>query len=134
VALVVGYDPHPASRAALVFAGDLAGALNVPVHVVHVVAGPDAAEGDVDLERQRVADALAGTDLQWTYHRITGDPAEVLVEAADEHSALMLVVGRPETRVEATLGHLVTGSVARKVLRHSHRPVVVVPEYGGGLG
>ncbi|WP_343601093.1 universal stress protein [Mycobacterium sp.] len=132
MALVVGYDPHPASRAALVFAGELAGALNVPVHVVHVVDGPGTPERDADLERQRVGDALGGADLQWAYHRITGDPAEVLVEAADEHSALMLVVGRPEHGVEAALGHLVSGSVARDVLRNSRRPVAVVPEYGGG--
>jgi nucleotide-binding universal stress UspA family protein len=131
VALVVGYDPHPASRAALVFAGELAGALNVPVHVVHVLDGGQPTQRDSDRERQRVADALGGRDLQWTYHLVSGDPAQVLIEAADEHSALMLVVGRPETGVEATLGHLVTGSVARNVLRHSRRPVVVVPEYGG---
>jgi nucleotide-binding universal stress UspA family protein len=128
--LVVGYDRHPASRAALVFAGELAGVLNVPVHVVHVVDGPDPR--DADLERQRVADALGGPDLQWIYHRMTGDPAQLLVKAADEHSAMMLVVGRPERGVEATLGHLVAGSVARNVLRHSRCPVLVVPEYGGG--
>ncbi|MBO0879756.1 MAG: universal stress protein [Mycobacterium sp.] len=132
MALIVGYDRHPASRAALVFAGELAGALNVPVHVVHVLDGSDTTDRDADLERQRVADVLGAADLQWTYHRTRGDPAESLLEAADEHSALMLVVGRPQRGVEATLGHLVTGSVTRNVLRHSHRPVVVVPEYGGG--
>lgn len=36
MALVVGYDRHPVSRAALLFAAELAGALNVPLHVVHV--------------------------------------------------------------------------------------------------
>ncbi|MGH3555622.1 MAG: hypothetical protein ACRDT5_24130, partial [Mycobacterium sp.] len=97
-----------AGRAALVFAGEFAGALNVPVHVVHVVDGPGSpaaskvsdrtTERDPDIERQRVADAL---------------------------------VGRPEHGVEAALGHIVSGSVARNVLRHSRRPVVVVPEYGG---
>ncbi|BBZ15338.1 universal stress protein [Mycobacterium branderi] len=128
MALVVGYDRHPAGRAALVFAGELAGALNVPLHVVHVVNGRGA---DFDAERQRVADALGAADLQWTYHQIRGDPAEVLVQVADEHSASMLVVGRPQHGPEAALGHVVTGSVARNVLRHSRRPVVVVPEYGG---
>lgn len=128
MALVVGYERHPASRAALVFAGELAGTLNMPVHVVHVVDGPG---GDSEAERQRVADALGAADLQWTYHRIRGDPAEVLLAAAEEHSASMVVVGRPQHGVEAALGHMVTGSVARNVLRHSLRPVVVVPEYGG---
>jgi nucleotide-binding universal stress UspA family protein len=132
VVLVVGYDSRPASRAALVFAGELAGALNVPVHVVHVVDGPDANPGDADSEGRRVRDALGGADLQWTYQRTSGDPADVLVQAADEHAATMLVLGRPEQGVEAAFGHLVTGSVARRVLRHSPRPVVVVPEYRGG--
>lgn len=130
--LVVGYDSHPASRAALVFAGELAGALNVPVHVVHVADGPDAAERDTDVERRRVGDALGAADVQWTYQSSPGDPADVLLEAADKHSALMLVLGRPEQGVEATFGHLMTGSVARNVLRHSPRPVVVVPEYMAG--
>ncbi|WP_045376778.1 universal stress protein [Mycobacterium kyorinense] len=81
MALVVGYDRDPAGRAALLFAGELAG-------------------------------ALGAADLQWTFHQIRGDPAEALLDVA-------------------ALGHIVSGSVARNVLRHSHRPVVVVPEYGG---
>jgi nucleotide-binding universal stress UspA family protein len=42
----------------------------------------------------------------------------------------MLIVGRPEHGVGAAVGHLITGSVARNVLRRSNRPVVVVPEFG----
>lgn len=137
--LVVGYDRHPASRAALVFAGELAGALNVPLHVVHVVddaddsattptssAGGGAHDGDP--ERQHVADALG--DVQWTYHRLRGDPTTALLEMANHHRASMLIVGRPEQGIGAAIGHMITGNVARHLLRRSNRPVVVVPEFG----
>lgn len=139
--LVVGYDRHPASRAALVFAGELAGALNVPLHVVHVVDDADdddtapttstrhGAE-DLDAESHYVADALDAADVQWTYHRLRGDPATVLLETTNQHSASMLIVGRPEHGIGAAVGHIITGNVARNLLRRSNRPVVVVPEFG----
>jgi nucleotide-binding universal stress UspA family protein len=131
--LVIGYDRHPASRAALVFAGELAGALNVPLHVVHVAddaddAGTGFGGEDVDAERQHVADALG--DVQWTYDRLQGDPAATLLEVTNRHGASMLIVGRPEQGIGAAVGHLITGNVARKLLRRSNRPVVVVPEFG----
>jgi len=138
VVLVVGYDRHPASRAALVFAGELAGALNVPLHVVHVVDDADDADTappnstsrdeDLDAQHQHVADALG--DVQWTYHRLRGDPATVLLEATNQHRASMVIVGRPEHGIGAAFGHMITGNVARNLLRHSNCPVVVVPEFG----
>jgi nucleotide-binding universal stress UspA family protein len=138
VVLVVGFDRHPASRAALIFAGELAGALNVPLHVVHVVDDADDAvtapttttSRGADTESQYVADALDAANVSWTYHRLRGDPATVLLDTTNEHSASMLIVGRPEHGVGAAVGHLITGSVARNVLRRSNRPVVVVPEFG----
>jgi nucleotide-binding universal stress UspA family protein len=139
VVLVVGYDRHPASRAALVFAGELAGALNVPLHVVHVVDDADdacaarassagAGGDDLDPERQHVGDAVG--EVQWTYHRLRGDPVTTLLEASSQHGASMLIVGRPEQGIGAAFGHLITGNVARNILRRSNRPVVVVPEFG----
>lgn len=141
MALVVGYDAHPASRAALSFAADLAGALNVPVHVVHVIGcdvgsltgasagSPNATEQHFDAERQHIGDALDSAGVQWGYHLVPGDPVDALLEAADEHAASMLVIGRPEQGIGAAVGHFVTGAVARNLLRRSHRPVVVVPEF-----
>ena len=137
--LVVGYDRHSASRAALVFAGELAGALNVPLHVVHVVDDSDDAGAarassagtggeDLDAERQHVRDALG--EVQWTYHRLRGDPVTALLEMTNRHGASMLIVGRPEQGIGAAFGHLITGNVARNLLRRSNRPVVVVPEFG----
>ena len=138
--LVVGYDRHSASRAALVFAGELAGALNVPLHVVHVVDDADDAvtapamscpgTADHDAESQHVGDTLGGADVQWTYHRLRGDPATVLLDTANQHGASMLIVGQPEHGIGAAVGHLITGNVARNLLRRTNRPVVVVPEFG----
>jgi nucleotide-binding universal stress UspA family protein len=140
VVLVVGYDRHPAGRAALTFAGELAGALNVPLHVVHAVNdGDDATSGPTNstsasdgavAEPEHLGDALDAAHVLWTYHRLTGDPATILLDAADEHSAAMLILGRPEQGLGATVGHIITGNVARNVLRRSTRPVVIVPEFG----
>jgi nucleotide-binding universal stress UspA family protein len=141
VVLVIGYDRHPASRAALVFAGELAGALNVSLHVVHVVDDADDAltapgtsaglgADHPDAEHLHVGDALGATDVQWTYHRLRGDPAKVLLEATNQYAASMLIVGRPEQGIGAAVGHIITGNVARNLLRRNNRPVVVVPEFG----
>ena len=138
MALVLGYDRHPAGRAALTFAGELAGALNVPLHVVHVISdGDDATGGPTNStsasasdETRHLEDALDAAHVQYTYHRLTGDPATILLDAANEHSAAMLILGRPEQGLGATVGHIITGNVARNVLRHSTRPVVIVPEFG----
>lgn len=137
MALVVGYDRHPASRSALLFAGELAGALNVPLHVVHVA---DLSDSDLGAEPPKpaedelrpVRDALESTGVQWTYHRLSGDPVAALIEAASQHAAWMIVVGRPEQGLGATLAHIVSGAVARNLIRRSPRPVVVVPESVNG--
>lgn len=52
-----------------------------------------------------------------------GDAAEQLVKAAMEHAADLVVVG---TRGLGTFGRLLLGSVARKVLLHTHASVLVV--------
>jgi len=139
VALVVGYDRHRASRAALVFAAELAGALNVPVRIVHVSDMADRSLGtdpaptaeaeqrQAAHERDYIATLLRGTEVQWSYHVMQGDPATALLQAATVRHANMIVVGRPEQGFSAALGHMISGAVARTLIRHSQRPVVVVP-------
>ena len=145
MALVVGYDRHPASRAALLFASELAGALNSPVHVVHVVDVSDspiydspamsaeAAQRRLDAEREHVGEALDAAHVQWTYHLLEGDPVNVLLKTADEYAATLIVVGRPQHGIGPALSHIVTGAVTRNLLRHSTRPVAVVPEFADSL-
>jgi nucleotide-binding universal stress UspA family protein len=54
-----------------------------------------------------------------------GPTARVLIDAADESDASMLVVG---TRGLGPLSGLLLGSTSRKLLYSSHLPVVVVPQ------
>ena len=138
MALVVGYDRHAASRAALLFAAQLAGALNVALHVVHVTDVSDSTLGaepptsaddrrHLQAEQRPVRAVLESTGVQWSYHLVSGDPVAALIEAASEHAASMVIVGRPEQGIGATLGHIVSGAVARGLIRRCPRPVVVVP-------
>lgn len=143
MALVVGYDYHPASRAAVLFAGELAHAMNTAVHVVHIVdiadspisGAPISSAGADDKRltsgRQHVADYLDAAHVQWTYRVLNGNPVTALVDAADECAAMLIVIGRPQHGIGPALGHVVTGAVARNLLRTSSRPVAVVPEFGG---
>lgn len=145
MSLVVGYDRHPASRAAVLFAAELAGALNVPVHVVHVVDMSDSAisgtstgsaeavERRLSAERQHVGEALDATHVEWAYHLLTGDPVKALLKTADDCAARLIVVGRPQHGIGPALSHIVTGTVTRNLLRHSTRPVAVVPEFADSL-
>lgn len=139
--LVVGYDQHAASWAALSFAAALAVRLNACLHIVHVVdledypVDPDAADWEeggqtqLNAEREQVRFALKGVDRPlWSYTAVRGEPVRCLLDAADKHEALMLVVGTPEHGLSATVNHLLAGSIERGLLRKSGRPVVVVPE------
>lgn len=141
VDLVVGYNEHAASWAALSFAAALAVRLNACLHIVHVVdledypVDPDAADWEeecqtqLEAEREQVRFALKGVDRPlWSYTAVRGEPVRSLLDAAERHEALMLVVGTPEHGLSATVDHLVAGSIARGLLRRSGRPVVVVPK------
>lgn len=145
MALVVGYDRHPASRAALLFAGGLARALDMPVHVVHAVdrsdsafigtpdGAADAVERRLSGERQHVGQILDAAYVRWTYHLLDGDPVAAILKTADDCAATLIVVGRPQHGIGPSVSHLVTGAVARNLLRHSTRPVAVVPEFADSL-
>ncbi|QLL05347.1 universal stress protein [Mycobacterium vicinigordonae] len=141
MALVVGYDRHPASRAAVLFACELAGALNVPVHVVHVVdisdgvisgssgESSDAVKRRLDTERRHVGEALDAAHVRWEYHLLNGEPVKALLKIAEDCAAILIVVGRPQHGIGPTLSHIVSGTVTRNLLRRSTRPVAVVPEF-----
>ena len=141
MALIAGYDRHPASRAALAFAAELAAGLKVPLVVVHVADLSDMVIGSeqptsaddrhAELERQRI-DALLASDVRWSYTLVGGDPVDALIAAAGQYAATMIVVGRPQQGISATIGHIVSGAVARNLVRRSPIPVAVVPEPADG--
>jgi nucleotide-binding universal stress UspA family protein len=53
-----------------------------------------------------------------------GKPYEVILKVADEWYADIIVIG---THGRGGLSHLIMGSVAQKVIRHSKKPVLAIP-------
>lgn len=74
---------------------------------------------------RRGADDLQQGGLTATAELREGDPADQLIQAANESGAELIVVG---SRGLSTLPRLVLGSVARKVLLHASQSVLVVRE------
>jgi nucleotide-binding universal stress UspA family protein len=53
-----------------------------------------------------------------------GKPYEMILKVADEWEADLIVLG---THGRTGLKHLLVGSVAEKVMRHSAKPLVIIP-------
>jgi nucleotide-binding universal stress UspA family protein len=133
--IVVGYDGTEASERALGRAGELATAFGSSVIVTSVspvMTGAAHGGGSVDptdppeehealLERGRAT--LAEHGIQADTVLATGDPAEAIVELAQQRSADLIVVGTREPGFwERLLGH----SVSAAVQRHARCDVLIV--------
>jgi len=70
--------------------------------------------------------ALAAHRGGWTYQTGRGDPARLLISVADEHDALMIVVGSRGEGLHVFVERLISPSVAHRLIEHSRRPVLVV--------
>jgi nucleotide-binding universal stress UspA family protein len=137
--LIVGHCRDTATDHALAVAAELGRRLGARLHVVHAVVlddypiDPDAADweeqGERALaeERHHVEAALTRTGLPWTYQSCRGDPAKALATAADEHNALMIVVGTRGEGLRATLSRVIQPSVSHALIEQQHRPVLIVP-------
>ena len=138
--VLVATDFSLTSREAVHAARDLAAALGATLHVVHVIPDPARLPWSVDT-------GIAFLDLEksWRAHAertlldlcrrsrlpastLTavrcGDAAEEILEEAERVTAGFVVLG---THGHGRLARLVLGSVADKVLRHTRRPVLIVP-------
>jgi nucleotide-binding universal stress UspA family protein len=139
--LVVGHGQDPSSDRALLTAIDLGRRLGGRLHVVHVidlhdypinVDAPDWEErgaAAVAAEQRHVQRLLAGAPVPWTYEARHGDPAKVLGSAADEHDALLIVVGSRGEGLRRALCRLVDPSISHGVIQRQRRPVLVVPAH-----
>jgi nucleotide-binding universal stress UspA family protein len=84
-------------------------------------------------ERQRVVathlEGLIGSPVETEVH--VGSPAKVVLRAADDHGASLVVVGAGE---RASLEKLVLGSTAEQILRHAATDVLIArPSPSEGL-
>jgi nucleotide-binding universal stress UspA family protein len=133
--IVVGYDDTEPARRALERAAELAeafGARLIVTSVAPLLVGVARTAGPVDpvdspekhIEELRDASALLeGRAADAEYVPAVGEPADTIVELADERKADLIVVG---THDPGILERLLGQSVSESVLHHAHCDVMIV--------
>jgi len=127
-------DFSPFGQEALRWATALARDSDATLIIVHVEEPPmsygggevfiGAEEGDrEELRKSLVKIIPSDAKVPFEHKLLVGDPATVLVEAADEENADLIVLG---THGRTGLTRLLMGSVAEAVVRRAKCPVLVV--------
>jgi nucleotide-binding universal stress UspA family protein len=153
--IVVGYDGTAPAEHALRRAAEYARAFAAKVLVVSVAAPEPLAEvgapgafgllpyyaypsGDPaqvverdeqlwEQHRERVQALFADADLQVEFAGVAGEPAQELIDAAEQRQAELIIVG---TREPGFLERLLRGSVSQDVARRARCDVLIV--HSGG--
>src|SRR5436190_11331206 len=130
MAVVVGVDGSPESRAAVDVAGWEGYRRRLPVRLVQVGPAGDRIRHRLDRESARIRERYPDVS---TYAVVTGgDPARVLID--ESRTAALVVVG---ARGLGSFHCALPGSVALAVAMHARAPVVVVrgpvPRYRAGV-
>ena len=136
-ALVTATDFSTSAQAGLAWGRALAEAHGAALHVVHVVPAlpvasgrllitPELARAFVEAAEERLEEAVGGWregGLEVVGHVETGSADEGIVEVAQRVNADALVLS---TRGHSGLRNLLSGSIARRVVRRSPCPVLTV--------
>jgi nucleotide-binding universal stress UspA family protein len=133
--IVVGYDETEGAARALDRAAELAEALSarlVVTSVAPVLISATRSGGPIDptdtpadhrAELEHARAHLQGRAVEAEFVPALGEPADTILELADEHDADLIVVGTREPNV---LERLLGQSVSQSVARRSHRDVLIV--------
>ena len=137
--ILVPHDFSPSATRALRLAADLASARSqiVVLHVVipYPVTGitpgevpfvsPETLVTDAKRRLETVVRRIFGRRRRLETRVVVGDPATRIVDAARRATCVVMA-----TRGRTGLAHLLIGSVAEKVVRHSPRPVLTMRAAG----
>jgi nucleotide-binding universal stress UspA family protein len=138
--ILVPIDFSPPAQTALDYAKSLASEFDSELFLLHVIATPEASWGAeaatyswpsliADLEKDATAelnrlvpsgDPLAG---RVTKELAVGVPVTGILDFAETHQIDLIVMG---THGRGTVGHLLLGSVAERVVRRSPVPVLTL--------
>ena len=133
--IVVGYVPKPEGRAALQRAIDEARLRNARLVVLNSSKGDAyvdagfASRQDLEIVKSQLAGAGVQHDLRQS---VRGqDPADAVVEVAEETGADLIVIGM---RRRSPVGKLVMGSTAQRILLDAPCPVLAVKADSAAAG
>ncbi|MBV8999762.1 MAG: universal stress protein [Solirubrobacterales bacterium] len=133
--ILVGYDETPGSQRALERAATLAKALGAKLVVTSVtplMVSIGRSGGPIDptdppekhaKELEAARQYLEGQGVQAEYQPAVGEPADAIVQLADQVDADLIVVG---TREPNLIQRLTGQSVSEAVSHHTHRDVLIV--------
>jgi nucleotide-binding universal stress UspA family protein len=133
--IVVGYDQTPGSQRALERAATLGKALGAKLVVTSVAplmvsigrsGGPTDPTDTPEMHAEELEAArqyLAGQGVEAEFRAGVGEPADAIVQLADEVDADLIVVG---TREPNLIQRLTGQSVSEAVSHHAHRDVLIV--------
>jgi nucleotide-binding universal stress UspA family protein len=133
--IVVGYDETEPSKRALDRAAEIAkafGAKLIVTSVAPIMVSIGRSAGALDptdtpsehkAELDRAREHLQGAGVETEFQAAVGEPAETIVQLAEERQADMIVVGTREPNV---LERLLGQSVSQSVSHRAHCDVLIV--------
>lgn len=139
--VLVPTDFSETSDAALAYGKAFAGAFGATLHVVHIIEEPygqpwaveaygfslaalqDEWMKEAEARMSKILTDEERTALKATTSTVLGHPVMEILRYAKDHDIDLIVMG---THGRGPLGHMVMGSVAERVVRKAHCPVLTV--------